>query len=151
VHTRPTRLEMRKNKPATDQKPISREKRLRGVEICRLCVNWRPQTSACAAHCSSSRLRDELQIWQKPSAPDIRPVKLVHRSLTSSQGDRLQHLEPLHDVDPHDIVMEHDNSKKVPHTVALRAAHHQKKLSSSETQDAAVPGSDRCEPMPVAN
>jgi hypothetical protein len=56
-------------------------------------------------------LRDELQIWQKPSAPDVRPVKLVHRSLTSSQADRLQHLEPLHDVDPHDIVMEHDNLK----------------------------------------
>ena len=62
--------------------------------------------------------------------------------------------EVMHDVDSHNIVMENEGEfKKVPPvTPQLYGPHIIKMLSSSEAQDdATVPGSDRCEPMPIGN
>ncbi len=77
---------------------------------------------------------------------------------TLSHGDGVTritaNLMPLPDVDSNNIVMEHEKEfKKVPTaTPGLYGQHINKMLSSSEAQDdAAVPGSDRCEPLPVGN
>ena len=152
--TRRTRLQMRKNKPATDQKAISREKRLRGVEICRLCVNWRPQkTSACAAHCSSSRLRS------RPTANLAKTICCRRRSRKVSR--QVTHLVPVSSSAASWATSSCRSAqyrpgtrqfKQVPHTVNLRAAHNQQNhLQKWNTKVAAVPGSDRCQPTPVAN